>query len=237
MDAGQNDMGGHGADDMGLVREVGGEGVGRTAVGFDSSARGDVGGDEAMQRGGGEVLDRGQAKASGRVVLDLDGAGDNILPGASGAAPQTGSVLVRNGISVSSTSTRPASGARPARPWRGAAWRTAATRTCRNRAELLLQLQRRNPIRMGGHGIGGQNHAIKGSFEPCMIVPAWPRYSPQAAHSKVKGFPRCGHPLARRMPDIETRGPAGCDKPGGAGVVVGKLALELDQRGGKIGHR
>ena len=26
------------------------------------------------------------------------------------------------------------------------------------------------------------------------------------------------------------------DKPGGAGVVVGKMALELDQRGGKLGH-
>ena len=63
---GQNDMGGHGADDMGLVPDVGGAGVGRLAVGFDRRARGDVGGDEAMQRGGGEVLDRGQAQASRR---------------------------------------------------------------------------------------------------------------------------------------------------------------------------
>src|SRR5208337_4204772 len=30
--------------------------------------------------------------------------------------------------------------------------------------------------------------------------------------------------------------PARSDKPRGAGVVVGKLALELDQRGGKVGH-
>jgi hypothetical protein len=30
------------------------------------------------------------------------------------------------------------------------------------------------------------------------------------------------------------RGPARRDKPGGAGVAVGKLALELDQRGGKV---
>ncbi len=34
----------------------------------------------------------------------------------------------------------------------------------------------------------------------------------------------------------KSRGPAGCDKPGGAGVVVGKLTLELDQRAGKVGH-
>ena len=65
VDPRQNDMRGHG-----LVPDVGGAGVGRPAVGFDRRARGDVGGDEAMQRGGGEVLDRGQAKASGRVVFD-----------------------------------------------------------------------------------------------------------------------------------------------------------------------
>ena len=32
------------------------------------------------------------------------------------------------------------------------------------------------------------------------------------------------------------RGPARHAKPSGAGVVAGKLALELDQRGGKVGH-
>ena len=55
---GQNDMGGHGSVGMGLVPDVGGAGIGRPAVGFDRRARGDVGGDEAMQRGGGEVFDR-----------------------------------------------------------------------------------------------------------------------------------------------------------------------------------
>src|SRR5271167_56162 len=42
-----------------------------------------------------------------------------------------------------------------------------------------------------------QNHASKGSFEPCRIVPAVTEVClPQAAHSKVKGFPPCGQPLA-----------------------------------------
>src|SRR5271157_3467655 len=41
-----------------------------------------------------------------------------------------------------------------------------------------------------------QNHWSKGSFEPCMIVPAVAEVClPQAAHSKVKGFPPCGQPL------------------------------------------
>jgi hypothetical protein len=56
-----------------LVPDVGGAGVVRPAVGFDRSARGDVGRDEAMQRGGGKVVDHGQAEASGRVGFDFDG--------------------------------------------------------------------------------------------------------------------------------------------------------------------
>ena len=72
---------------MGLVPDVGGAGVGRPAVGFDCRARGDIGGDEAMQRGGGEVLDHGQAKASGRGVFNFDGAGDqHFAPGSATAA-------------------------------------------------------------------------------------------------------------------------------------------------------
>jgi hypothetical protein len=52
VDPGQNDMRGHGADDMGLLPDVGRAGVGRPADGFDRRARGDIGGGEAMQRGG-----------------------------------------------------------------------------------------------------------------------------------------------------------------------------------------
>ena len=59
---------------------------------------------------------------------------------------------------------------------------------------------------------------------------------PQAAHSKVKGFPPCGHTWRRRMPDIETPRASGLRQASGAGVIVGKLALELDQLGGKLGH-
>jgi hypothetical protein len=56
-----------------LVPDVGGGMQGRPAVGFDRSARGDVGRDEAMQRGGGKVLDHGPAETSGRVGFHFDG--------------------------------------------------------------------------------------------------------------------------------------------------------------------
>ncbi len=39
VDPGQDDVGGHGADDVGLMPDVGGAGVGRPTVGFD---RGDA---------------------------------------------------------------------------------------------------------------------------------------------------------------------------------------------------
>jgi hypothetical protein len=71
-DPAKNGMRGCGDDDMELVPYVGATGIGQRAVGFDPRARGDVGGGEAMQRGDGEVLDRGQVKASGIVLFDLD---------------------------------------------------------------------------------------------------------------------------------------------------------------------
>ena len=34
----------------------------------------------------------------------------------------------------------------------------------------------------------------------------------------------------------KARGPAGCEKVGDAGGVIGELVLELDQGGGEVGH-
>ena len=97
MDPGQNGMGGHGAYDMARAGRRS-AGVGRPAVGFDRRARGDVGRDEAMQRGGGKVLDHGQAEASGRIGFNF------VLPlGERPPLPQTELALVCNGSSVTST--------------------------------------------------------------------------------------------------------------------------------------
>ena len=42
-----------------------------------------------------------------------------------------------------------------------------------------------------------QNQAVSGNFDPCIMVPAVTEVClPQAAHSKVKGFPPCGHPFS-----------------------------------------
>ena len=52
MNPWQDDMGGHDADHVGLMADIGGAGVGRPAVGLDRRAWRDIGGDEAVQRGG-----------------------------------------------------------------------------------------------------------------------------------------------------------------------------------------
>jgi hypothetical protein len=68
MDPGQHDMGGHFADDMGIVGDVGRAWIGCPSVGFDGCALSQVGGDKTVQRGGGEVLDFCEANAAGRAV-------------------------------------------------------------------------------------------------------------------------------------------------------------------------
>ena len=70
--------------------------------------------------------------------------------------PVTGSCLLRQAISVSSTSTRPASALRPgaddAAAQLGAQQRTPSCKGAES--ELALQLQRRDAVGMGRHQIG-----------------------------------------------------------------------------------
>jgi hypothetical protein len=80
MNPWQDDVRGHDADHVGLVADIGGAGAGRPAIGLDRRAPRDIGGEEAVQRGGREILDRGQTKACGRVVFDFDAPATNILP-------------------------------------------------------------------------------------------------------------------------------------------------------------
>src|SRR3984893_9397408 len=74
---GQHDMGGHLADDMGIVADAGSAGIGGPSVGLGGSTRREILGDEGMQAVGGVVGHLGETDAagSGPAVLNLDGAG------------------------------------------------------------------------------------------------------------------------------------------------------------------
>ena len=59
----QHDMSGHGADDMRIVIDAGRAGIGGPTVSLDRRALRHIGGDETMQRRGGEVLDLSETNA------------------------------------------------------------------------------------------------------------------------------------------------------------------------------
>ena len=52
MDPGQHDMGGHVANDIGIVSDVGRAWIGCPSIGFDGCALSQVGRDKTVQRGG-----------------------------------------------------------------------------------------------------------------------------------------------------------------------------------------
>lgn len=116
MDAGQNEMGGHGSDDMGLVGDVRRAEIGCEPIGFDDAAGGGVRGDEGMQGGPGEIRDRRETQTPEREFLVLATSTapmSRSLPSWLRPCPPAGGPsLVRNGIVVSSASTRPDSGVR-----------------------------------------------------------------------------------------------------------------------------
>src|SRR3954466_3995995 len=88
---GQHDMGGHAADDMRIVRDIGSTGVPCPAVGLGGGAGGEIGLEEGMQATGRVVghLLQADATGAGPAILDLDGTDHEYL--ALMAAPATAS--------------------------------------------------------------------------------------------------------------------------------------------------
>src|SRR4051794_22945944 len=111
VDPGQHEVGRRLADHLRVVLDLLEVAVAGPAVTDDRAAAGDVAGDEAAQARGGVVPDHRQPDAPRAPAPNLDRAGDQELavvrpPGRAGVSP------ARKGRLVSSTSTRPASGAR-----------------------------------------------------------------------------------------------------------------------------
>ena len=113
VDPGQDDMGGDLADDMRIVSDAGGPWVSRPSVGLGGRPRCEIAGNEGMQTLGRIVGHLGKTDAAGTVILDLDRPDDEDLALVTASAA-TGQriMLLRQAISVSSTSIRPASGLR-----------------------------------------------------------------------------------------------------------------------------
>src|SRR5512132_1304160 len=83
-----------------------------------------------------------------------------------------------------------------------------------------------------------QNQAVSGNFEPCIMVPAVTEVClPQAAHSKVKGFPPCGHPFSwAHGRTAEARRPTRGEQPSRAGGFIRVASLKVAERNREVGH-
>ena len=81
MSPGQDDVGGHRADDMGIVDAAWGAEIAGPSVGLGGGTRGQVGGEEGMQAAGRVIGHLAQPDAAGpsTAVHDLDGADDKDL--------------------------------------------------------------------------------------------------------------------------------------------------------------
>src|SRR5437762_4666270 len=89
----QDDMGGHLADDMGIVGDAGGAGVSGPTIRLGGGAGGDVVGEEGVEAGSRVISDLAEADAAGAkaAVFDLDsaGTGKRSVPARDCAGPAT----------------------------------------------------------------------------------------------------------------------------------------------------
>src|SRR6201987_5768537 len=74
----EHNVGGHLADDVGIVGDAGGAGIPGPAVGFGGGAGGEIGGQKGMGGGGRVIRDLAEADAAGSkaAVPDLGGGDD-----------------------------------------------------------------------------------------------------------------------------------------------------------------
>src|SRR5215468_8506798 len=74
----EHDVGGHLANDMGIVGDAGGAGISRPTIGLGGATAAEVGGEESVEAGGRVIGHLAQADATGAqpAIFDLDGADD-----------------------------------------------------------------------------------------------------------------------------------------------------------------
>src|SRR5467141_626866 len=78
VNPGQDDMGGHPADNVGIVGDAGGAGISGPTIRLGDGAGGNIGGEESVEADSRVIRDLAEADAAGAkpAVLDLDGADD-----------------------------------------------------------------------------------------------------------------------------------------------------------------
>ena len=159
MDPGQDDMGGHPADDMGIVGEARGAGIAGPSVGLGGGTGGEVGGEEGVQAAGRVIGHLAQPNAAGpsTPVLDFDGADDKDLALVAATATARQWIIFAAAGNLGFINLNEAGQQAAVRGEHAAAQLGAEQprRLVGTESELTLQLQRRDPVGVGGHQIGG----------------------------------------------------------------------------------
>lgn len=245
VDPGQHDMGGHLADDARVVGDVGGARVACPAVGLGGGAGGEVCGEEGVQAAGGEVRDLRQAYAAwaaiGAAVADLDGAGDEQLALVAAAAAAGRRVVLgaagdRGLVDLDQAGQGRALGRDHGAAQLGTQQPGALVGA---EAELLLDLQGRDAVGVGGHQVGGPEPDGERQLGAVHHGAGRHRGLPVAVGALVgvrlgRQCPASGAAAGRAH---EALRPAHLPQVRGTGCLIGKAPLELQQRAGKVGHR
>ena len=171
----------------------------------------------------------------GRLSCTSTAPATSILPWRLRPGPPSGGSC-RCGFRSRRSRPSPSAASGRAPPWRGEAGRRAATPSCTNRAPVVSAVAGRR-CRWGGHQEepDGQRelravHRRPGGDRRLLAAA---RALPPPGERSGRKLPSLAMP-ARRAPEAVR--PTRCGKIRDAGGLVGKTALELRQRTGKVDH-
>src|SRR5712671_8025898 len=243
VNPGQDDMGGHPADNVGIVGDAGGAGISGPTIRLGDGAGGNIGGEESVEADSRVIRDLAEADAAGAkpAVLDFDGADNQHF--ALMAAPATArDRIVFTAARDFGFINLDEAGQRAAARREHAAAQLGADQPRRlvgAESELPLQLQGRDAIGVGGHQISGPEPGGQRQIGVVHDGSGSDRGLPTAAGALI------GPGLGFQPPSLTTAAaraykpvrPARRDKVFSAGGFIAEALLELGQGAGKVGHR
>ncbi len=239
----KHDVGGHLADDMGIVGDAGGAGISGPTIGLGGGTGAEVGGEEGVEAGGRVIGHLAEADATGAepAVFDLDGADDQHFALMAAPATARDRVVFAAGCDFGFIYLDEA-GERTATRREHAAAQLGADQPRRlvgAESELALQLQSRNAIGVGCHQISGPKPGGQRQLGVMHDGSGSDRGLATAAGALIGpglGFQPPGFATTASRADKPV-GPARRCKVLSTGGLIAEALLELDQGVGKVGHR
>ena len=239
----EHDVGGHFADDMGIMSDAGGAGISGPTIGLGGGTGADVGGEEGVEAGSRVIGHLAQAKATGAkpAVFDLDGADDQDFALMAAPATARDRVVFATASDFGLVDLDEAGQGAATRREHAAAQLGAdqPRRLVGAEGELALQLQSRDAVGVGSHQISGPEPSGQrqlgvmhdGSGGDRGLAPATGALIGPGLGLQPPGFATTASRADKSV------GPARRGKILSAGGLITEALLELDQGAWKVGHR